>query len=147
MNEPKRSHVKIKRLASSVEKSTLEVPVRNLSSPQTGHGLLQVLPQISDVLHCPQAPSLRIFPWKVKGYDYLNSQTDRELHGRSNHVHDHNHVPCSAPGTLWVLTKDLSMKEGMDGWMDGCPKESKAVFSPQVPPDTSEVQPVEKQSA
>lgn len=35
-------------------------PVADLGPSQTGHGLFQVLPQVSNVLHCPHASHLRI---------------------------------------------------------------------------------------
>lgn len=53
------------------QKCAYALPVTDMSDvPQAGHGFLQVLSQISDVLHCSQSPALRILTWRDKPPDF-----------------------------------------------------------------------------
>lgn len=51
---------------SSYKRARLCLPVADLCPPETGHSLLQVLPQVSDVLHCPHASRLGILSCRRK---------------------------------------------------------------------------------
>lgn len=56
----------LKRSVHISNRACLRLPVADLCPPETGHRLFQVLPQVSDVLHCPHASRLRILSWKRK---------------------------------------------------------------------------------
>lgn len=69
---PEANHLKLSELKWSVfycyinNRACLCLPVADLCPPETGHSLFQVLPQVSDVLHCPHASCLWILSWRRK---------------------------------------------------------------------------------
>lgn len=61
----------------------MSLPVADLGPPQTGHGLFQVLPQVSNVLHCPHASRLGILSCRHKIW---------MIHRKSLDLHAHLHT-------------------------------------------------------
>lgn len=114
MNKHRGSCVKLKPPASSVKWFTCvwpEFPVNWTWSPPNS----AADQRCSSLSAAAEPQDLPLERW---GLRLFSSLIDHELHGISDHVHGHNHVPCSGPGSPWVL-KDLRINQ----WMNGCPNE------------------------
>lgn len=96
---------------------TICLPVTDLCPPQAGHGIFQVLPQVSDVLYCPHASCLRVLSWKHTFYGILLEDVWTCTH-ILNHTYTHSTHTHTQPReeNIWhtLFSYDVTVRLGWE---------------------------------
>lgn len=99
----------------------MSLPVADLGPPQTGHGLFQVLPQVSNVLHCPHASRLGILScrheiWTIhpKSLD-LHARTLAQRHNEVKRAFDVESF-CGMSWSVDAMTTNYQWQPAKKRW-------------------------------